>query len=224
MGDVFVTNPLPGSPHIITMDFLMHRAPCIISLSTRRLRCKISQTERIVQRQQFNIQLNPSLVGGAISLQMTVGGAPLTIIIDTGAPGALSVGPDALLKIKKCTMKNAHTVRQVGVHGEEVCSQVFYAHVSIGTGRNAIVHPDVQVFANDMKVQGADGYAGMGLLRSFDIWLEPGAVGLRASGLAVLGLPTGAGPHACSTDTTAEVRKVCSAPAKLNGAQMTRPQ
>ena len=28
--DVVVTNPLPGSPHILTMDYLLHRSPCVV--------------------------------------------------------------------------------------------------------------------------------------------------------------------------------------------------
>jgi len=41
----------------------------------------------------------------------------------------------------------------------------------------------VNVFANTHDVAGADGYAGMGLLRALDMWIDPSRIGFRRSGL-----------------------------------------
>ena len=40
--DVFVTNPLPQSVHILTCDFLIHAAPCIISFSQGFMKINLS--------------------------------------------------------------------------------------------------------------------------------------------------------------------------------------
>lgn len=176
--DVFVTNPLPSSVHILTVDYLLHRAPCVIAPRQGLLRWRVRDA-RLRSTFEFH---KPFFVGGAFRVQMLVGGAPLNIVIDTGAAAALSISPNALSKIHTCTA-TASPLRamQRGVNGESVCSDVFFAHVMLGRWNLGAV----QTFANSSNVEGADGYAGMGLLRALDIWLAPDEIGFRPSGLPV---------------------------------------
>lgn len=178
--DVFVTNPLPGSVNILTCDYLLHHAPCVLRPKEGLLHLGLTRGEAWATRSTFSF-VPVRMVGGAFSVPMTVGGTPLQLVVDTGAGAALSLGKSALSKIAESepTARRAH---QVGVHGEVVCSDVLLATVRCGSWS-----PDglVEIFANDTELQGeADGYVGMGLLRCLDLWLEPGALGFRPSGLA----------------------------------------
>jgi hypothetical protein len=175
--DVFVTNPLRGSPHILTTDYLLHRAPCVLSPKRGTLRFRAAPLDSI------GFTFFPArLVGGAFAVTMTVGEVDLSIVVDTGASAPLSVAASAVKRLRVCGRPDEpQRVTQGGVNGERVCSDVLHAPVRIGTldmGR-------VPVFANSHEVQGADGYAGMGLLRALDLWMEPGRLGLRRSGLEV---------------------------------------
>jgi hypothetical protein len=95
--------------------------------------------------------------------------------------------------LKNCSVDApAKRIRQRGVNGEEVCSDMLLADVNIGT----IALGTVSVLANDTPVQGSDGYAGMALLRALDMRFEPNRVGVRRSGLPVR-TPTGHSPGTC---------------------------
>lgn len=175
--DVFVTNPLPMSVHILTIDFLMHRAPCVLAIGKGQL--TFQETSPLV-RASFAFQ-TPHLVGGALRVAMRVGDRTLQVVVDTGAAASLSLSPRACKGLTECALTTPpRKMTQRGVHGEVVCSQAFEARVQVGRidlGR-------VEVFANADDVEGADGYAGIALLRALDLWIEPGAVGFRRSGLA----------------------------------------
>ena len=131
-------------------------------------------------RPSFEFHPEPRLVGGAFSVAMTVGGTELQIVIDTGAAAALSLSADAIAKLETCQgLEVPQKAIQTGVNGERICSDVLSARVQIG---RTVAFDHVQVFANSEDVQGADGYAGMGLLRAVDVWLSPHEVGFRPSG------------------------------------------
>ena len=181
VGDVLVTNPLQGSPHILTIDYLLHRHPCLLCPAWQRLFLDMPAWEVASTRPSFEFHANPRLVGGAPSVVMTVGGAELQIVIDTGAAAALSLSPTAISKLKVCGNMGDGPLKamQTGVNGEKICSDIVTASVQIGS----TVFPSVQIFANSEDVQGADGYAGMGLLRALDLWLAPHEIGFRPSGL-----------------------------------------
>jgi hypothetical protein len=122
--------------------------------------------------------LEPFFVGGAIRVPMLVGGTELNIVIDTGAAAALSLASGT--HVTSCRNSSPPLrATQTGVNGERVCSDAFFAHVRIGS----LDMGEIQVFSNSHAVQGADGYAGMGLLRALDMWLAPDEVGFRYSGL-----------------------------------------
>lgn len=172
--DVFVTNPLPTSVHIITMDYLLHRAPCVLLPRRQELMWHVSN---LVLHRTFHF-LKPTFVGGAPRVPMTVGGTVFQIVVDTGASAALSLAADSFARIATC-QNTQHTAQQRGVNGERICSTVVTAHVEVGPIRVG----DVSVFVNASNVEGADGYAGMGLLRCLDVWIAAHEIGFRANGL-----------------------------------------
>ena len=176
-GDVFVTNPLRGSIHILTSDYLLHNGPCVIEPrggkadGSGRLRCRVPSHVR------HGYDLFPAhFVGGAFVVPMRVGHGSrvLNVVIDTGASAPLSV----CVPVPEATPTH-RTVHQVGVNGERVCSEVMVADVTLGS----VVLPQVDVLVNSHPVEGADGYVGMGLLRCFDIYLDQQSIGFRLSGL-----------------------------------------
>ena len=173
--DVLVTHPLHGSVHILTCDFLLHRAPAVLRPRAGTLELGVHDPLR-----RHGFEMHPArFVGGAFVVAMTVGDAPLQIVVDTGAAAALSLGASAARKLRTCAA-TARRATQTGVHREKVCSDVLTARVRVGS----LDVGEVEVFATAGEVQGADGYAGMGLLRSVDLWLQPDAIGFRRSGLA----------------------------------------
>lgn len=181
VGDVMVTNPLSGSPHILTTDYLVHRHPCVLCPSAQRLYIRLAWWRARKMRASFEFHNSPQLVGGAFSVVMTIGGTDLQIVIDTGAAAALSLSPDAISKLNTCKgLDTPQKAMQTGVNGERICSDILSARVRIG---KTIAFDDVQVFANSEDIKGADGYAGMGLLRALDVWLSPHEIGFRRSGL-----------------------------------------
>lgn len=179
-GDVFMTHPLPGSVHILTCDYLLHRAPCVIRPHAGEMRLRVGGLEALALAPTFHF-FPAVFVGGAFAVPMVVGGVTLEVVVDTGAGAALSLGSTAVAKLRDCVRPSpARRATQAGVNGERVCSDVLRARVAVGPHDVG----EVEVFANDHHVEGADGYAGMGLLRAFDLWLAPDRVGFRRSGLA----------------------------------------
>ena len=173
--DVFVSNPLPTSVHILTMDFLLHRSPCLLLMREEVMVWRAG----LFSGAGFHF-LTPTLVGGAMRVPMAVGGTTLQIVVDTGAAAPLSLSPSAVERLTVCgAAETPRKATQVGVNGERVCSDVFRVRVRVGP----IDVGAVDAFANSHDVEGADGYAGIGLLRALDLHLSPGAIGFRASGL-----------------------------------------
>lgn len=172
--DVFMTHPLKGGIHILTSDYLLHRAPCL--LMPRFGRIQFHAHEAIHAR---GFEFHPAeMVGGAFVVPLTIGSTTLRVVVDTGAAAALSLAPSALKKVQ-LTPRHKKAF-QSGVNEERVCSDVHEAVVSVGTLRPGTV----EVFANSHEVHGCDGYAGMGMLRAFDLWLQPDKIGFRLNGLA----------------------------------------
>ena len=187
--DVFVTNPLPTSVHILTMDYLMHRAPCVLLPAQQKMMWSVVNP---AMRATFEFFV-PRLVGGAARIPMSIGGATLQIVVDTGAAAALSLAADSFERVSSCENRQKSALQR-GVNGERICSTVVHADVSVGR----VNLGSVEVFVNSTNVEGADGYAGMGLLRALDLWIAPRELGVRRSGLA----PKGSGAlrdGACET-------------------------
>lgn len=198
--DVLVTNPLPGSPHILTMDYLLHRSPCVILPRAGRMHLRLPVSTASLMRPTFEFH-DVRLVGGAFCVRFTVGGAHMDLVIDTGASTTASLSSTSLDKLKTCT-RDGRSLVQVGVNGERVCSNVITTQIRFGRIDMGVV----DVLATTSPVQGSDGYVGMGLLRSLDMWFEHGRMGVRCSGLPVRAIDrarhsvcaSGALPSACA--------------------------
>lgn len=189
--DVFVTHPLQSSVHILTMDSLLHRSPCVIMPAKETMLWHVNSP---LLRASFEFH-TPTYVGGAMRVTMRVGGADLEIVVDTGAAAPLSIAASTIDRIRTCE-RPAEDMRalQRGVNGEDVCSDRFLVEVAIGQidlGR-------VEAFANSIDVTGADGYAGLGLLRMLDMWISPERIGFRRSGLPSKS-PKGLSRGACAS-------------------------
>lgn len=177
-GDVLVSHSLPGTPHILTTDYLLHRAPCVVRPGAGELRFRASVE---AHGRGFEMHSPARFVGGAFVVPLRVGGADMQIVVDTGAAAALSLSASAVERLETCDASGQRAF-QSGVNGERVCSDVLYARVRVLKTLDVGVVP---IYANSEEVQGADGYMGMGLLRALDLWLQPDAIGFRSSGLAV---------------------------------------
>lgn len=199
--DVVVTNPLPGSPHILTMDYLLHRSPCVVFPRAGKIYFRLPVSMASIMRPTFEFH-SVRLVGGAFAVNFVVGEALMDLVIDTGASTTVSLSSTSLQKLKAC-VRTSKSVVQVGVNGERVCSNIVTTSVRLGR----IDMGTVDVLANTTPVQGSDGYVGIGLLRSLDMWFEHGRLGVRQSGLPIRTIeharssacPSGTLPSACSS-------------------------
>lgn len=180
--DVLVTNPLPGAPHILTMDYLLHRAPCLVCPGAGRIYFGISGMERAALARTFTFH-DVRVLGGAFVIKVILGGAELDMVVDTGAAATVAVSSSSVDRLRVCTRDatTPRSVTQVGVNGERVCSNVLRAALRVGDTPNSLDLGEVDVLANDTPVQGADGYLGMGVLRAVDLWIEPYRLGIRRS-------------------------------------------
>ena len=173
-GDAFVSNPLPLSTHILTMDYILHRSPCHILPGKGKLIFGASG-----KGEGFSMQ-KATMLGGSFLVPFRVGGVTLMVVVDTGAATTLSLSSTTAKRVVSCERGDGEwKALQMGVNGEHVCSDLFYAKVEVG-GLNL---GSVPIFSNSSPVQGADAYAGMGLLRCLDMRIEEGRIGFRPSGL-----------------------------------------
>ena len=177
--DVLVTNPLPGSVHILTADYLFHLAPCCIHMASERLETRIPSV-RAAMMLGTEFRTSPvRLVGGAITVTLRVGGRDFAVTVDTGAPGSICLGKEAQGQFA-CTQLGG-SLQQTGVNAETVCSTLVSADVAFYGN----IIKDAVIFVNDRSVEHTDGYVGMGFLRAFDMFMTTSRVGFRRSGLEV---------------------------------------
>lgn len=176
--ELFLTHSFPHTAHILTLDVLLHHAPSMLLLRKQRLLMRAPR----IWAHGFEFHAVHT-VGGAMCVTWYVDEVPLKIVVDTGATFSLSLSPEAAKRVGGGLSNSEASTLQVGVHGERVCSDVHrVAHLRLGR----CAFRNVQVFVNDTDVEGADGYVGLGVLRTLDLWLEPGAFGVRRNGLEPL--------------------------------------
>ena len=173
--DVFVTNPLHGSTHIITADYLLHRSPAVIQISKGRLLLN-ARNHPTHRYDKFPAEM----AGGAFIVPIKIGGEILKVVVDTGASVAISLGKESGKKIKDCKATNRN-LHQGGVNGEKICSDIIVTTVQLGKE----VFENIQLVVNSMDVSGADGYMGMGLLRAFDLYIDRDVIGFKRNGMKV---------------------------------------
>jgi hypothetical protein len=188
--NVFVTNPLPTSVHILTCDYLVHASPTLLDIGQNKLRLFLSQTETVTLR--ATMTMHPiQMSGGAFVVPVQLGGVAFRVTVDTGAPGPVSLGRNAGARMKSC-MREKKALHQEGVNGERVCSEITRTDMLF----SGIMVRDVPVFVNDTEVEGVDGYVGMGVLRAFNILILADAIGFAANGKTLRSADT----YASSTD------------------------
>ena len=182
--DVFVTNPLPSSIHILTCDFLLHSQPAYLNISGEELHLNMGTNEELFLRPKMT--MHPMIQsGGSFVVTMTVGGVEMRCTVDTGAPGPICLGMEAARRIKKCS-SNKRVLKQLGVNGEEVCSEIVVASVFFG----GLTYDQTPVFINNATVEQVDGYVGMGFLRAFNILITDSGIGFAANGMPMTKVET----------------------------------
>ena len=176
--DVVVTNSLHGSVNILTCDYLIHSSPALIKMKHRTIELHISRIYVNMMSLSFKY-LDIEMVGGAFVIPIRIGDEVLKCTMDTGAPGPISIGKQSIHKIKKCQRPVEKKVQQVGVNGEQICSDILYSSGSVA----GIEFDEFGIFVNNMNVDGVDGYVGLSVLRALDILILPDKIGFRLSGL-----------------------------------------
>jgi len=163
--DVLMTNREMTSPHILTLDYLLQFAPCLLRPSHGVMRLAMTPDQFLLQRAQ-STAIAHELHGGAFVCDVRVNGKRLRCTVDTGASITLSVSRSKMIGLN--LLATTH-VRQQGIHAEVVCSDMTLARVEFA-GR---AFPEMPVFVNTTEVEGTDGYIGLGVLRAFDLLLTP---------------------------------------------------
>jgi len=177
--DVFVTNSLPSSLHILTCDFLRHSSPCLLRMKEGRLDLNLDPVSSSVQR-AGHVMFSPArMSGGAFLVPLKVGGVDVVCTVDTGAPGPICLGRKAGRKVHCESTSTPLSLRQSGVHGEVICSDLVVCDV-VFSGSSL---PSLPVLLNDRESGHADGFVGLAFLRAFDLFFEAEGVGFRPSGL-----------------------------------------
>tara|TARA_B110000046_G_scaffold174738_1_gene198759 strand:- start:1793 stop:2962 length:1170 start_codon:yes stop_codon:yes gene_type:complete len=194
--DVFVTNPLPTSVHILTSDFLLHSSPAYISFSAETLYLNMSAHDELLQRARA--VMHPMVLsGGAFVAPVLVGSETFMCTVDTGATGPLCLDSEAAERLHQCTRpEHPLSLHQSGVNGEHVCSDIVVADVQFCGS----VFDAMPVFVNSARMDHVDGYIGMGLLRAFNILVTSNGVGFIRNELSV---------HPVASYSSVATRAVC---------------
>lgn len=200
--DVFVTNPLPSSVHILTCDFLLHSSPSFLSPKRGELILNMGLHEELATRTRMKMQ-PMRLSGGSFVINIEVGGTSVACTVDTGAPGPICIGASVAKKIMRCS-RERHTLRQSGVNGEQVCSEIIRTQVKMCD----TVFDDAVVFVNDTNTDHVDGYVGLGVLRAFDMLFTNDGIGFAPNGLPIR--PFDAYKSVATVGTCADVDLPCA--------------
>lgn len=162
--------------HILTIDFLLHVGPCMLLPEAGELRVALGAAEYMRERPSFT-KCSSEFSGGSFVATLTVGGAQMRCTVDTGASTYISLSSSAAARVRDCSRDKARRVMQVGVNGEQVCSDVVLSEVELCGERFQL-----PVLLNNLDLQDVDGYCGLALLRAFDMLLTPAELALRRNG------------------------------------------
>ena len=159
--EVLASTPMP-TLHILTCDWLVQNAPCLLAPHVGLLTTNMSQDEFAAERATLHA-VGTELSGGSFVATVEVQGTPMRVTVDTGAACYLSLGKQASAKLRDCR-PTGKTMRQVGANGERICAHAVRAHVGM-----CGVAEDVPVLINDLAIDSEDGYLGWCFLRHFDL-------------------------------------------------------
>ena len=123
--------------------------------------------------------LDAKFSGGSFVVELLINNNPLFFTVDTGSPTGICVGKNAAHKVKECNIKGTQkSVRQSGINGEVVCSDIVESEV-LFCGANYTV----PIFLNNMSTDFVDGYIGIGFLRGFDILMTNEMIGFSKNSI-----------------------------------------
>lgn len=180
--DVLMTNHELNSPHILTLDYLRHMAPCLLCLRDGYMSLAMGTTEFLYERAQCSL-ISSETVGGAYVCTIDIAGVNVHCTVDTGASTTICIGESALRQMKGVERTNAH-IEQVGINAEVVCSDI--VHCSVRFCKNSF--PSVPIFVNQQNIEETDGYVGLGFLKAFDLLVTPFSLFARYNGTPVASL------------------------------------
>jgi hypothetical protein len=183
LADVVMTNHQMASPHILTLDYLMHLSPCLISMDRASLRVAMSATEFSLQRMNSR-SMATQLSGGAFVCSVNIDGHAFRCTVDTGAGTTVCIGRSGAERLRDHADAKHHIVR-IGIHSEEICSDLLNGTVLQVAGET---FHNVPVFLNSMETDATDGYLGLGVLRAFDLLVTPNELFAKRNRLDVLRL------------------------------------
>ena len=215
-GEILTSTPM-ATLHLLTCDWLLQNAPAMLSPVEGALRTNLRgaalEDARGGRPGAFHT-VSTTLRGGAFVATVRVGGADMRVTVDTGAACYLSVGHTAAARIAQCASTGA-SMRQVGANGERICAQLLLAAVEMA----GVAFAGVPVTVNDRDVDEEDGYAGVCLLRHFDMLLLPhGELLLRRNAFEFdAGLLSAIVSHTPCPDAPAMAQCTGARPAKRPG-------
>jgi len=188
--DVLLTHSLPGSVHILTLDYMMHRSPVLIQPGKITFHASLSWYDsfRMVEVRH---------VAGVFAIPIEVDGVGMEVMLDTGSSTGLTLNRSAFRRLPRGTNPSSSSssavhkhIVQRGVNGERTCNNLSL-HRIVLAGYEVDADPlPVMVKATDGSVSGeVDGYMGLPFLRAFDLWMEQDKIGVRPSGKRAKGPP-----------------------------------
>ena len=179
--DVVVTNPLPNSVHILTVDYLLSVAPVCLELDPAR--CARACPRGAWRRSRPPSRRRRHSLSGGAPVVRVGGGVAFRCTLDTGSPTGVALGRAASRALREggaAVRPLARHVVQTGVNGERVCGELASARVAVF----GFAVDDAAVLCNDADTAGVDGYVGMAFLRGFDLLLTATTLRARRSSQA----------------------------------------
>ena len=180
--DVLMTNHELNSPHILTLDYLRHVAPCMLYLKSGFMTLAMGSTEFLYERAQCT-HISSETIGGAYVCSINISGVNVRCTVDTGASTTICVGAPVLKRLQNYKMTNEH-IEQVGINAEVICSDIVRCDVEFA---NMSFH-DLPVFVNQQNVEETDGYVGLGFLKAFNLLVTPMSLFAQFNGAPVASL------------------------------------
>ena len=114
------------------------------------------------------------LSGGAFVANVSIEGRSFKLTVDTGSALTISLGLEAVKKLRSCEKSHPMHVQQQGVNGERVCSSIVWCKADVA-GRSL----KTPVFLNDHNIEQVDGYIGLGIIKCFDMIITKQEMRLR---------------------------------------------
>ena len=194
--DILVTNSVVDTPHILTMDYIRHHAPCMIETQRKRVTWCMS-TFAFAAAVSFT-HVSRHLSGGVFLIPVNIGGVVAKCVLDTGSEMCVTLSPHVGHAIR-CTGA-WKSISQSGIQEQRACSAVVEAAVEVA---GSVFEPCL-VGINTIESH-VDGFVGMGLLRCFDLLITRNDVWLRRNAGKCMTLRD-SDDHRCTTTPPACTR------------------